>query len=576
MGGSPGIRARTFTGRLLLANAAAVMGVLLVLAVVTDRLLERSLVDQLTESLTTQARAVQLALADAASDPDLEAEVVRVGNALGTRITVIRTDGLVLADSEHDPATMQNHRSRPEIQQALRGRVGVATRTSVTIGNAFRYVALPPSGDRLVRVALPLTDVQSWLWTVRVFLVVGFGLAVLAGLAALLFISRRSARPLERVGVAVDQLAAGDLSVEVPEDGPPELANLARTINRMRDEIGARIAATELERETRDAILASLGEGVTLVDAGGEILYQNHVARGLIGSIATVGSLDPPALRELVDRSLDGSGRPRELEVQMPVGNRTVQAGVVPVPGQDQVLLTLRDVTEAKAVDAVRRDFVANASHELKTPVASIRALAETIAMSAGDDPDVVPRFAAQLEREAVRLSRIVSDLLDLSRLEGHPGEFATVRLDVLVVQEAERFLARAEGSQLRLAVRAEDPVMVRGSAQDLGLMVRNLVENAIQYTRPGGRVEVGLRTRDGWAELSVEDNGLGIPVKDQARIFERFYRVDRARSRETGGTGLGLSIVRHVVENHGGTVTVRSALGQGSTFSVRLPTAGP
>jgi signal transduction histidine kinase len=240
------------------------------------------------------------------------------------------------------------------------------------------------------------------------------------------------------------------------------------------------------------------------------------------------------------------------------------------------VLLTLRDVTEAKAVDAVRRDFVANASHELKTPVASIRALAETIAMSAGDDPDVVPRFAAQLEREAVRLSRIVSDLLDLSRLEGHPGEFATVRLDVLVVQEAERFLARAEGSQLRLAVRAEDPVMVRGSAQDLGLMVRNLVENAIQYTRPGGRVEVGLRTRDGWAELSVEDNGLGIPVKDQARIFERFYRVDRARSRETGGTGLGLSIVRHVVENHGGTVTVRSALGQGSTFSVRLPTAGP
>jgi two-component system sensor histidine kinase SenX3 len=262
--------------------------------------------------------------------------------------------------------------------------------------------------------------------------------------------------------------------------------------------------------------------------------------------------------------------------VDLTVGARTVQAGAIAVPDQGRVLLTLRDVTEARAVDAVRRDFVANASHELKTPVASIRALAETIATSAGDDPRVVPRFARQLEREAVRLSRIVSDLLDLSRLEGHPGTFSLLRLDLLVPQEAERLTARAAEAHLRLAIHTPEAVTIRGSAQDLGLMLRNLVENAIQYTRPGGSVDVGLDTENGWARLSVADTGLGIPAREQGRIFERFYRVDRARSRETGGTGLGLSIVRHVAENHGGTVAVSSALGQGSTFTVRLPVAGP
>jgi len=226
-------------------------------------------------------------------------------------------------------------------------------------------------------------------------------------------------------------------------------------------------------------------------------------------------------------------------------------------------------------IDAVRRDFVANASHEFKTPAASIRALAETIVSAAADDPEAIARFAAQMEHEAVRLSRIISDLLDLSRLEGETAERTEVRFDRLVVDEAERQRAPAEAAGLSLKVGSNIRVVVRGSARDLALMTRNLVQNAIQYTRAGGSIEVSVDAEGDQAILKIRDSGLGIPSRDQRRIFERFYRVDRARSRETGGTGLGRSIVKHVVENQSGTISVQSELGQGSTFIVRLPLYG-
>jgi two-component system sensor histidine kinase SenX3 len=252
--------------------------------------------------------------------------------------------------------------------------------------------------------------------------------------------------------------------------------------------------------------------------------------------------------------------------------DRTLQAATVPVSGEGQILLVLRDITHDRRVEAVRREFVSNASHELKTPVASIRALAETIAASMANDPSATERFVAQLEHEAVRLSRIVSDLLDLSRLEAETGERTPIRLDEIVDEEVRRSEEAAREASLELSVTQLDPAPVLGSGADLALLVRNLVANAIQYTRPGGRVEISLRGEKDVAVLTVEDTGIGIPTRDQDRIFERFYRVDRARSRETGGTGLGLSIVKHVAENHGGTVRVESELGSGSRFVVRIP----
>jgi signal transduction histidine kinase len=237
------------------------------------------------------------------------------------------------------------------------------------------------------------------------------------------------------------------------------------------------------------------------------------------------------------------------------------------------VLLVVGDVTEAKRLDAVRRDFVANASHELKTPAASIQATAETIRLAAQDDPAVLPRFAEQLDREAIRLSRIVADLLDLSRLETGSDIDEDVRLDALLREEAARFEEAARSGEVQLEIDAAPVPPIRGSGRDLALCIRNLVDNAIRYTKPGGRVDVAVvEGADGGVVLRVADTGVGIPSRDLPRIFERFYRVDRARSRQSGGTGLGLSIVRHVVENHGGAVSIESELGVGTRVEIRFP----
>jgi signal transduction histidine kinase len=377
-------------------------------------------------------------------------------------------------------------------------------------------------------------------------LIVGLGIGALIALIALSAIARRSSR---------------------------RAASIAEAAERMREEAARRLTETEGDRSTRDAILASMEDGVLLFDQDGSVVYQNDRARQLLsGGLDSAKGLAQPALRELAARVASGE-TPEPVEVIAGPIPRTLLASARPI-SEDQTLLVLRDVTQARMTDAVRRDFVANASHELKTPVASIRALAETLAAAASSDPDEVPRFAAQLEREAIRLSRIVSDLLDLSRLEAEEVSRGEVRLDRVVAEEMRRMERRAEEAGLALQSRLEEPVLVRLSVRDLSLLARNLLENAVQYTRRGGRIEVSVGTENGTAVLVVRDTGIGIPGREQARVFERFYRVDRARSRETGGTGLGLSIVKHIVENHGGTVRVQSELGLGSTFTVRLPAA--
>jgi signal transduction histidine kinase len=333
----------------------------------------------------------------------------------------------------------------------------------------------------------------------------------------------------------------------------------------------AQVEASEEERRSSALILASMHEGVLLFDPEGRTRFANPgVERHLGFQPATLDHLLPLPLQEAVRRAAT-SDETVTAEAERGSPTRFLRGSAVGTP-DGSVVLVIRDVTETRLLDEVRRDFVANASHELKTPAASIQAAAETIRTAAVDDPSVIPRFAAQLEREAARLSRIVSDLLDLSRLESGSALEEAVALDAILRDEGERFEEPAAEAGVALTIDAAPTPRVQGSPRDLALLVRNLVDNAIRYTRPGGRVDVALATDDGQVVLTVEDTGLGIPTRDLARIFERFYRVDRARSRETGGTGLGLSIVKHVAENHGGHVEVRSELGRGTRFEVRLP----
>jgi signal transduction histidine kinase len=357
--------------------------------------------------------------------------------------------------------------------------------------------------------------------------------------------------------------------------------NRATGRRRLADAAGERRSAldalrvVEEERAARDSILGAMQEGVLLFRPDAQLRFSNAaVAVHLHAVPATRASILPLALREATNRASEGAATTVEVQVGTPT--RWIRGTALPVEPTGAVLLVLTDVTESKRIDAVRRDFVANASHELKTPAASIQAAAETIRTAAHHDPGVVPRFAEQLEREASRLSRIVADLLDLSRLETGSELQDRVRIDTTVREERERAEETAERRGVRFAVEIADPIPpVRGSARDVSLLVRNLVDNAIRYTKPGGRVHVDVRAEDDVVVFVVSDTGIGIPTRDLDRVFERFYRVDRARSRETGGTGLGLSIVRHVIENHGGTIRVESELGRGTRFEVRLPAAG-
>jgi two-component system sensor histidine kinase SenX3 len=314
---------------------------------------------------------------------------------------------------------------------------------------------------------------------------------------------------------------------------------------------------------------------VVLFSPDGHVAYANPAARTLLGRrFDTVSEVTPPALRDAVQAVARGGPDAPPTERQFETADAIVQATAVPSDPPGTVVLVARDVTAARRVERLRRDFVTNASHELKTPVASILALSQTLQQAAPDDPVAVDRFLRQLEREAVRLSRLVGDLLALSRLEGEVPEPEDVKMEEVIATEAERLRARAEGAGLQLVVDPLPHALVSGSPQDLGLLVHNLLDNAIRYTPEGGSVRVTLATDDGHAVISVDDTGIGIPSRDLDRIFERFYRVDAARSRETGGTGLGLSIVRNIVEAHGGDVRARSVLGAGSTFIARIPLA--
>jgi two-component system sensor histidine kinase SenX3 len=338
--------------------------------------------------------------------------------------------------------------------------------------------------------------------------------------------------------------------------------------------IEERVRASDDARQVRDRILGSMQDGVLLFDGDWRTAFANQALEHHLGARPeTLAQVYPPSLGETIRRATE-TERIEVAEIETGTPTRWLRVTTTPAGADGSVLVVIADVTEARRLDAVRRDFVANASHELKTPAASIQAAAETLLHVWQEDPAAVPRFAEQLEREAVRLSRIVADLLDLSRLESGSELQEDVRLDTVVREEVSRFEDAAIEAGLTMDIDVAPVPAVHGSGRDLSLLVRNLLDNAIRYTSSTGTVVASVTADNGSVVLRVTDTGSGIPSKDIPRVFERFYRVDRARSRETGGTGLGLAIVRHVAENHGGTVTVESELGSGSTFEVRLPSA--
>ena len=377
------------------------------------------------------------------------------------------------------------------------------------------------------------------------------------------------------LGRAAEDLVGG---APEPEPGPTGIEEVDRLADSLR-EAGRHFRYTEdalrRERALLEVVLEALPGGVLLVESDDRVAYSNSACSQMLGTVGDPsGRLALRQIRRLVERARDSDQFYEEI-LKRGYPERTLAARAFTIDAEGRALVIVLDLTESRRVETMRRDFVTDASHELKTPVASVLASAEALQMALEHDPASSRMFADRVLSSALRLSRLISDLLDLSRLETQDPTPDDLDLEEVVIAEVKQFVRSARRKDIAFSVQTT-AAAVKGSSAELGLAIRNLCDNALRYTEEGGRIAVTLDRRNGEAALTVTDTGVGIPGRDLGRVFERFYRVDVARSRGTGGTGLGLAIVKHVAERHGGKVTVESLLGEGSTFVLQIPLAGP
>src|SRR3989454_6106886 len=589
--------------------------------------LEASDLDQLRAGLTAQARiAARLfagPLGTAKPDsPVIDAMADELGNAIRARITVINPEGLVLGDSYESGEAlrrMDNHAARPEVRQAVTNGVGSSIRYSDTIGTRLLYLALPirsggPDGPLLgfVRVALPLTEIEGRHRALRNLLAAALGGAFLLSLGLSLLVARSVTRPLGEMVAAARRMARGEFREKIRTHCSDEVADLAGVLNQMAAAIEETIQTLQDDRAKMAATLTAMQEGVLVLAPDGTVRLINPAMERMVGRRDTevlgrtyLEVIRQPRLNEFITEVLNrltassteivfGTGPERTFQVQAsPLVQGTEQS-----PG---LVLVFHDITDLRRLEQGRKDFVANVSHELRTPLTTIKGYVEALQDGGIDDREQRARFLETLHKQTDRLNLIITDLLLLAKIESGqvPLKQEPVALAGLIDRTVGLLRPLIEQKQHRVVVEipAELPP-IRGDEERLGQVFSNLLDNAIKYTPEQGTItisaelgkgEVGVggarlpvapsnATGDGppltTIDISVADTGIGIPLQDLPRIFERFYRVDKARSRELGGTGLGLSIVKHLVEGHGGTVTVESLPGRGTQFRVRLPVA--
>jgi two-component system phosphate regulon sensor histidine kinase PhoR len=516
-----------------------------------------------------------------------------LGRRTLSRITVVLPNGRVIADSDEDPAVMDNHAKRPEIAAALAGKIAQSIRYSDTLRRNLMYLAVPLRQNGViagvVRTSMPLAQIDEPLVTLlRHVALAGAGVAA-AFLLLALYLSRRITRPLMHMRQAAEQFAEGDLTARIPVPDTVELAVLARTMNEMAVQLNDRLRTIAVQSNEQNAVFDSMVEGVVAVDRKERILHINPAAARLLGVTpeATQGRhilevVRNIELQEFLGQTLTADGlMEREIVLRgdneqfiQLHGTALKDAAGAPIG----VLAVMNDITRLKRLENVRRDFVANVSHELKTPLTTIKGCVETLSAGALRDPEQSVRFLEMMSRHVDRLELMVDDLLALSRIE-HDGERGRIVLapgairDVLTrVQQT--FAARAEAKAVAVIVECPEALQAPIDAALLEQAVGNLLDNAIKYSPERTRISVTAAGIEGAVEIRVADQGPGIEKPHLDRIFERFYRVDPARARALGGTGLGLAIVKHIALAHRGSVTVESAPGRGSVFILRLPRA--
>ncbi|MGC9346907.1 MAG: ATP-binding protein [Anaerolineae bacterium] len=522
----------------------------------------------------------------------------RWSEILGHRVTLIGPDGTVLGESHADLAAMDNHLFRPEVQEALRQGHGTATRFSQTLRQDIMYAAVAVgSGEDLegfVRLALPLSEIEANVNQLSRTIILSGAVVSFVAIGLATYVSALTIGPVRRLTGAVERMAAGDLSSRLLPTSRDEVGQLTRAFNHMVDRLNEKVATLALERSRLSTVLEHMADGVIITDETGVIVMINAAAARILRydeekaigrRFAQVAHSHP--LIELWNRCYETREQQNETVETMLYGN-FLHAIITPLKGSDppRFLVMLQDLTHVRRLETIRRDFISNISHELRTPLASLSLVVETLRDGAIEDPPAARRFLSHMQSELASITQMVEELLELSRIESGrvPLSFTATDIEELVSKPVQRLQPQAERKGIDLSVSLpENLPRVRADATRIQQVVTNLVHNAIKFTSSGGAVTVFARPGDGAGEdgetatnryvvIGVTDTGIGIPEEDLSRIFERFYKTDRARTQE--GTGLGLAIAKHIVQGHKGHIWVESIEGIGSTFYFSLPFA--
>ncbi len=567
------MRSRIFL-KLFLAALLIIAACTVTLYVLIEHAWEDMLRSQIETSLREKALmfASRVETSPPASLGEITAQAARAADA---RVTVIDSTGKVLADSEADPAKMENHATRPEFMAALQGQVGSSTRVSRTLGTDLLYVAAPIPGGA-VRMAYPLSSIHQANERIRRDLIEGSAFAALLAMALAFLGTQSIGRRLVRITDFAERVAAGDLSARIEEESGDEIAHVASALDKTARKLEDGFRALDNSRQTLETLLNSMQEAVLAVAQDGRVLWANQRMERLVPSGIRLGeplvqSVRDPEILASVEDALER----RDVTVARAAkifSGRIFDVTAAPMPGGGAVAV-LHDQTEIERVEKTRRDFIANVSHELRTPLTSIQGYAETL-LDHDNVPGHVREFIEIIRKNATRMARLTEDLLVLARVESGEQNFnfqPTAPRELLddAVQTFQD-VAASRGIELSVMDTASSPVSVDRDA--IQQVFSNLIDNALKYGDTGRKILVGACETEEGVQFYVRDFGSGISSEHLPRLFERFYRVDKARSRESGGTGLGLAIAKHVVRAHGGTIKAESELNHGSTFYFTLP----
>jgi two-component system phosphate regulon sensor histidine kinase PhoR len=584
-----------FQTKFFVAALAAAVLALAVAGVMFATTTWRTLNERTENTLVAEARLTADLVAHGAplkTVPEFEEEANRIGSLLGTRVTFIASNGTVMGDSSETlegVAGMENHAMRPEVVDARAHGVGLARRYSATLKVDMLYVAVPVTHPVIafVRVAVPLTDVRYELRSLATATLTALGLALVGAIAIAAIFSYRIGRRVRRVAAVAHRYQSGDLTPPATGFGDDEIGDVARALNQSVQKVGRQLEEQARDHSRMEAILAGMVEGVIVVDAGGRLQLVNDAARGMLRIDAPaigrpyVETIRLPSIAELVAAVLVHE-QPEPVQFSPPRDpHRTIIARAAPAAGaasEHGLVVVLHDITDLRRADQIRRDFVANVSHELRTPLTAIRGYVEALA-DEDTDADERQRFVEIVGRHALRMERLVMDLLRLARLDAKQEALDLALCDTrrLVDGVVTDVTASAAARRQRICVQiAPSAEMLRADPAKLHDVLRNLVANAINYSPEQTTITVDAARSDGAMEITVSDQGPGIPEQDLSRVFERFYRVDKSRARDPGGTGLGLAIVKHLVELHGGTVRAENRDTGGARFVVIIPQKEP